>query len=192
MAWRAARSTIRSRRLLKNGSEPTSSAPGRACTIFAKAVSIAVSLLALKITTSLPTARAAVSDSRALDRSGCEMRVREHGEGRGRGNEIVQQPQALLGQFGREGVDTGRVAAGSGEAGEEPQLDRSGCGVEHDGDRRGRSLGRSGRSFAAHRDDDGDLAANEIGHQRRHPVVVALGPAILDHDVTVLDKPGFL
>src|SRR5262249_46785091 len=47
-------------------------------------------------------------------------------------------------------------------------------------------------SFAADRHDDGDLTANEIGRQRRHPVILALSPAILDCDVSALDKASFL
>src|SRR5262245_21934864 len=54
-----------------------------------------------------------------------EIRVQEHCDGRGRGNDIVQQPQAFLRQFRGEDVDTGRIAVGSGEAGDEPRLDWS-------------------------------------------------------------------
>src|SRR4030095_3280748 len=49
----------------------------------------------------------------------------------------------------------------------------------------------SGR-FAADRDDDGDLAANEIGGQCGHSLVLALGPAVLDRDIVALDEAGFL
>jgi hypothetical protein len=73
-----------------------------------------------------------------------------------------------------------------------PCLTGSVAGVDHDGNLCGRGLGSSGGSFAADRDDDSDLAANKIGRQRRHPVVLALGPAILDRDVAALDEAGFL
>src|SRR5262249_14990239 len=36
------------------------------------------------------------------------------------------------------------------------------------------------------------LTANEIGHQRRHSVILALGPAILDREVAALDEASFL
>src|SRR4029453_18065807 len=70
---RAARAGVRSRPPLKNGSAATRSAPGRACTIFAKAVSISVSLLASKIVISFPIARAPASDSRILTRAGAKF-----------------------------------------------------------------------------------------------------------------------
>ena len=104
----------------------------------------------------------------------------------------MQQPQALLRQFRGEDVDTGRIAVGTGEAGDEPRLDGIAGAVEHDGDRCSRSLDRSSGRFAADRDDDGDLAANEIGGQRGYSLVLALGPAVLDRDIVALDEAGFL
>jgi hypothetical protein len=92
-----------------------------------------------------------------------KIRVRKHCDGRGRGNEIVQDAQTLLDQFRGKDVDSSRIAAGSGEAIDKAQLNRIGADVEYDGNCCGRRLGRSGRSFAADRHDDGYLTANEIG-----------------------------
>src|SRR4029077_4975726 len=106
MAWRAARATIRPRRLLKNGSAPTSSAPGSACTIFTKAVSISASLLALKITTCLPIARAAASDSLTFATAAAKLGFESTATVVGRGYEIAQQAHTLLDQFSGEDVDS--------------------------------------------------------------------------------------
>src|SRR5262245_29773949 len=105
---------------------------------------------------------------------------------------ICSSPRRFSANSVGEDVDTGRIAVGSGEAGNEPSLDRIAAAVEHYGDRCRRSLGSSSGRFAADRDDDGDLAANEIGSQRRHSLVVALGPAVLDRDIVALDEAGFL
>jgi hypothetical protein len=48
-----------------------------------------------------------------------EIRI-EHAMDRGRRDEIAQQAQTLLDQLGGEDVDTGRIADGSGETGDEP------------------------------------------------------------------------
>src|SRR5262245_49849308 len=105
---------------------------------------------------------------------------------------ICSSPRRFSANSVGEDVDTGRIALGSGEAGNEPSLDRIAAAVEHDGDRCGRSLGRSSGRFAADRDDHGDLAANEISGQRGHSLVVTLGPSELDRDILALDESGFL
>jgi hypothetical protein len=150
----------------------------------AKAVSISASLALKSFFPDRPGCRFGFSH---IGHSRREIRVQEHCDGRGCGNEIAQQAQTLLGQFGGEDVDPGRIAAGSGEAGDELELDRIRADLEHDRDRCGRGLGRSGRSFAADRHDDGYLTANEISRQRRHLVVLGRGPSILDRSVAALD-----
>src|SRR6516162_5591181 len=44
---------------------------------------------------------------------------------------------------------------------------------------------------AAHRHDQVDLAADEVGGQRRQPIIMALGPAVFELDVLALDVAGF-
>src|SRR5262249_53234978 len=39
-------------------------------------------------------------------------------------------------------------------------------------------------------DDHGDLSTNQFGRQRRQPIVLALRPAVFDHDVLALDIAG--
>ena len=84
------------------------------------------------------------------------------------------------------------VAARPGEAGDKTEPDRVFSDDENDGDRRGRSLGREGRSGTAGRSDHGDLTANQVGRQRRQSIQLIVGPAILDRDVLALDEAGLL
>ena len=48
------------------------------------------------------------------------------------------------------------------------------------------------RRREARRGDHGDLTADQIGRQRRQPVVLTLRPAVFDRDVLALDEAGFL
>ena len=80
-------------------------------------------------------------------------------------------------------VTPGDVAARPVEAGDKASFDRVAADREDDRNRRGRRLGRERRSGAAGRDDHGHLAANQIGRQRRQPIVSALRPAIFDRHV---------
>src|SRR5262249_13109694 len=118
--------------------------------------------------------------------------VQQHPDSGGRRNNIAQQPQALLGKLGGEDVDPGRIAAGPGKAGYEPEPDRIGAGVEYDWDSCGRLLSRRSGCFAADRDDNGDPAGYEVGRQGWHPVVAPLCPAILDDDVAPHLEPHLL
>src|SRR5207247_7685984 len=121
-----------------------------------------------------------------------EIWVQQHPDSGGRRNNIEQQPQALLGKLGAEDVDPGRLAAGPGKAGYEPEPDRVGAGVEYDWDSCGRLLSRRSGCFAADRDDNGDPAGYEVGRQGWHPVVAPLCPAILDDDVAPHLEPHLL
>ena len=72
------------------------------------------------------------------------------------------------------------------------ELDGIAAGVEHDGDRCRRRLGGSRGGFAADRHNNCDLAANEVGGELRQPIVLALGPAILDRRVAALNETSVL
>jgi hypothetical protein len=60
-----------------------------------------------------------------------------------------------------------------------------------DRNRRGRSPDRRNRRLAAASEDHGYLTPNEIGRQRRHPIVLTIRPTKLDRDVLALDVAGF-
>ena len=83
------------------------------------------------------------------------------------------------------------VAARPGEAGDKTKLDRVVADAEDDRDRRGRSFGRERGGCAAGRGDDGHTTADQVGHQRRQAIVLALQPVVLDRHVLALDVAGF-
>jgi hypothetical protein len=102
----------------------------------------------------------------------------------------VQEPQPLGHDFRGEKIDAGRVAAWPGKTGE-TQLDRVFGDDEDDWDRRGRGFGRLRRGWAE-RGDYRHLTPHEIGHERRHAIVLALHPMVFDHHVLALDVAGFV
>src|SRR5262249_38706577 len=74
-------------------------------------------------------------------------------------------------------------AARTVEAGDEAVLDRIAAGLEDDRDGRGcRFRGEGGRCGPTGC-NDGDAATNEIGSQRRQPIIPALRPSIFNCDV---------
>jgi hypothetical protein len=89
-------------------------------------------------------------------------------------------------------VDSGRVVARPGKAGDETQLDRVFADAEDDRDRCGRTFGRLGTSGQAGRRDNGYVTADEVSHDRGQAVVMAVKPVVLDHHVLALDDAGFV
>ena len=114
-----------------------------------------------------PHVRAAASTSRKYIRCNRSVgRIDEHGHTNGAGHQLAQQFQPLCYQLSRHKIDACRVAARPGNARDKTKPDRVVGNGEDDGDRRGCRLGR-GRRRRADRDDHGNLAANQIGRQRR-------------------------
>ena len=103
----------------------------------------------------------------------------------------MQEPQPLGHNFLDEKIDAGRIAARPGKAGDQTQLDRVFADAEDDRDRRGRSFGRK-RSRIGGRGDHGHATADEVGHERRQAIVLALQPVVLDRHVLALDVAGFV
>ena len=157
----------------------------------AKAASISRIVLALSTWICSPMARAASCTSRnvvsATRRIG---RIDEHGNTHGLGHQLMQESQPLGHHLLDEKIDAGRVAARPREAGDKTKLDRVFADAEHDRDRRGRSFGRD-RSAAAGRGDHGHTTADQVSHQRRQAIVLALQPVVLDRHVLALDVAGF-
>ena len=87
-------------------------------------------------------------------------------------------------------VAAGDVTARPIEAGDEPVLDRIRADLEHDRYGRGRRLCCDRRIDRAG-DDDGHTPAHEVGRQCRQPVTVAVGPGVVDDDVSTLDEARF-
>ena len=103
----------------------------------------------------------------------------------------MQEPQPLGHHLRVEKIDAGRVAARPGETGDKTQLDRVFADAEDDRDRRCCSFGRE-RGRVAGRGDHGHPAADQISHQCRQAIVLALQPVVLDRHVLAVDVAGFV
>src|SRR5262245_2827304 len=77
------------------------------------------------------------------------------------------------------------------QAADEAAPDRVAAGHEDDWYSRGRSFGRKRRWIAADCNDDGHLPLHEISDQRGQSIVLAIGPTIIDDDVSITDESGF-
>jgi len=72
------------------------------------------------------------------------------------------------------------------------ELDRVLRDAEDDRNRRGGSFGREGTIAEAGCSDHGHTTADELSHERRQAVVLAVQPVVLDHHVLALDVAGFV
>ena len=104
----------------------------------------------------------------------------------------MQQPQPFGGDIRDEKIDTGRVAARPGKAGDKTQLDRICTDAENDRDRRGRSFGRKRSWITAGNSDNGHVTADEVGHERLQAIVLAVQPVVLHSHVLALDVASFV
>src|SRR5207247_10259441 len=89
-------------------------------------------------------------------------------------------------------MDSGRVVAWPGKAGDQTKPDRIFADAEDDRDRCGGSFGRLGTNAEGGYRDHGHAAADEVSHDRGQAVVMAVQPVVLDHHVLALDGPGFV
>jgi hypothetical protein len=103
----------------------------------------------------------------------------------------VQQSQLLQPYLHAQVGHARKVAARSVQAGDKSKRDRVEPKLEDDRNCRGRGLGRKCRGCAG-RGNHGDLSANQLGRQRRQPLVLPLRPAVFDRDAFALDTTGFL
>ena len=118
------------------------------------------------------------------------VRVHQHGDDRGVGNELVQQLQSLRREQIGEESDARDIAARPVEARDKSVLDRVAAETEDDRDRCGRRLGRERRD-RSDCGDHGHLTADQIGRQRRQPIILPIGRAEFDRHVPALDEAGF-
>ncbi len=86
----------------------------------------------------------------------------------------MQEPQPLGRHLLLEKIDAGRVAARASEADDKAKLDGVLSDTENDRDRRCCSFGRERSGAAAGRGDHSHAAADQIRHQRRQPIELAL------------------
>ena len=94
-----------------------------------------------------------------------------------RRKQLVQQFQPLRRYLGVRLSHARDVAARTVKAGNEAELNRVGARLEDDRDCRGRRLGRKRRRSAG-RGNYGHLTLNQVGRQRRQPIILALRPAV--------------
>ena len=104
----------------------------------------------------------------------------------------MKQTKSLGVHFGGEKIYPGRIAARSGETGNQTQLDRVFGDAEDDRDRRGRGFRHRGCSGEGGRGNHGHATADEVGHERRQAIVFALQPVVFDHHVLGLDVASFV
>src|SRR5215471_5023661 len=119
-------------------------------------------------------------------------RIDKHGNTSSRGDQLMQEPQPLGCHLFGEKINSRRIAPRTGKAGHKTKLDRIPRDTEHDWDRRSYRFGRASCGPAAGDSDHRHWATNQIGHQCRQPIVLALQPVVLDSDVLPFDVAGFL
>jgi hypothetical protein len=84
----------------------------------------------------------------------------------------------------------GDIAAGTIETGDETSLDGVGAHTKDDRDCGGCLARDNGRHVTADANENSRFTRNKIGGERGQPVVIALRPAGLDHNVLPFDEPG--
>jgi hypothetical protein len=103
----------------------------------------------------------------------------------------MQQFEPLCDQFHIEDGYSGHVPARPSKAIYEAKLDRVGAENKNDRDCFGRCLGGKRRRGSTTCDNHGHVAAYQFARQLGQPIVLILGPAILDSHIPPLDIAGF-
>src|SRR5262245_54177437 len=134
--------------------------------------------------------------SRCLEFAGLDLGdgmhpIDECADGCRRRDQSLQQFQPLRLQLNAHRGHTGEIGTRSIQASDKPECDRINAGDEDDRNGRGRSFGREHSKDVTGLGDYGDLLMDQIGRQRRQPMVLLLRPAILDGDIPTFDKAGF-
>jgi hypothetical protein len=99
----------------------------------------------------------------------------------------VQELQPLWHHLLGKEIDTCRIAARPGDAGDESKPDRVLWYGEDDGNGRSCCLRCKGRRSVG-RGDHGDLSANQLGRKFGQPLELTFGEAVIDRHVLALDK----
>ena len=89
-----------------------------------------------------------------------------------------------------EGAYASNIAAGVVQAGYKAAPNRIATKEEDDRHGGGRRLGRHNRYVAADGDNASHSPLYELGGERRQPVVMTIGPTIIDRDILTLDEAG--
>jgi hypothetical protein len=123
--------------------------------------------------------------------SGGIVRIDQHGNASGLGQQLVQKGKSLRDDLMDEKINAGHVTIRPCEARNQTELDWVDPDPEHDRDRRGRSLGGESTGREAWRRDQGHATADEVCQQRRQAVVLTLHPVVFDPDVASLNVARF-
>src|SRR5262245_59798631 len=115
--------------------------------------------------------------------------IDEHGNARGSGPQLTQEPKLLRRKVHRDEADTSHVVAWPVEVGDKAIPDWVPPGHKDDRHRRGCGLGHERRRGIAN--DQCYVLAKKVRHQRRHPSLI-LSRAVLDRDVLALDEARLL
>ena len=121
---------------------------------------------------------------RSRRRAGC---IAEDGEARARGCDLLQELKPLRVELASEDTNPGGVAAGLGQAVDQPGGDDV-VNYRDDRDRVRRLLGRAHRRIAGG-DDNARLLADQRLREFRESLGMSLGELELDADVAVIDLP---
>ena len=103
----------------------------------------------------------------------------------------MQECQPLFDHLLEEKIEACCVAAWPGEGGDKTKLDRVVGDAEHDRDGQGRSFGRNRGSGVPGRRNHGHTTADQVSHQRRQAIILAVKPVVLDLYVLAFDVAGF-
>src|SRR4051794_16606099 len=178
---------------MKNASEATKSASARSRERVAKAASISRLVRALRTAICSPRVRAASGTSRSVV-SAVEALAGLTNTAilTALGTRSCSSPSRLAATSWPKKIDAGRIAARSGNAGDQTKLD--GVFADREDDRYccGRSFGRKRGRIAPERNDYRHATAGQVGHERWQAVVLALQPMVLDRRILALDVAGFV
>ena len=103
----------------------------------------------------------------------------------------MHESQSLGVDLGGEKIDTSRIAARVGEAGDEAERYRVLGHAEYDRDRCRCGLGGERGGIAAGRGDHGNVAPHQVVQQRRQAFVMAIHPMVLDRNILAFDVARF-
>src|SRR5215471_3919437 len=101
----------------------------------------------------------------------------------------MQILQSLLSELSAQNGNPGGVATRLAETGDQPASDGVGTCREYNRNSSGRGYHGPYPGRATADKNDRDLASDQIGSHRRHPIEVTVGPAGFNNDVAALDEP---
>ena len=116
-------------------------------------------------------------------------RIGQEGDDLGIRHELAQDLQALPFRRNDKLHDASYIAARTVDAGSKPEPYGIIASKSDDGNARCSGLGNQRRYRPAGRHDDINAAADELGGEWRQPIIEAVCPHIINHDVLAFDKP---